>query len=58
MQSNTRTYRPAAHTAAIDAAELWRQALRGDAQARDTLVRQMMPAKRGRTTALRSRRQA
>jgi hypothetical protein len=58
MQPNTRNYQPAARAAEIDAADLWRQALRGDVHSRQGLLRRIMPAKSGRTTALRSGRQA
>ena len=51
---HTRTYQPAGRAAESDAAVLWRQALRGDAHSRQSLLRRIMPAKGGRTTALRS----
>ena len=58
MQSNTRTYQPAAHAAEIDAADLWRQALRGDVHSRQGLLRRIMPSKSGPTSAPRSGKRA
>ena len=41
MNSSTRTSRPSAQS---DIVAHWQQALRGDAQARRTLLRRIMPA--------------